>query len=309
MARLTILMATYNGERFLEEQLNSLESQTFSDWDLWVSDDGSTDSTVSMLKKFAETHGGHEVEIVNGPRKGFVMNFLSLACTCRNNSEYFAFSDQDDVWQSEKLKRAVEWLETVPDSIPALYCTRTEIVDKDARSSLQGKYSPLMKIAPSFGNALVQSIAGGNTMVFNRSAKALIDEFGGPVPVPSHDWWMYLLVAGVGGQVYYDPTPTLKYRQHGQNLVGSNRSLMALGNRLAKFLKKQYKKFNETNLFYLNKNADRLTKENQDKLCNFIKARSMRGLPALRYLRDSGACRNGVVFNFALKIGAMFGKI
>ena len=309
MARLTVLMATFNGERFLKDQLDSFLCQTYSDWDLWVSDDGSCDFTISMLKEFSEKHNKHKVKIIDGPRKGFVMNFLSMACLCQNESEFFAFSDQDDIWQKDKLERAVAWIETVPSSVPALYCTRTEIVDQDAKSSTPAKYSPLMKLPPSFGNALVQSIAGGNTMVFNRAAKNLINKFGGAVPVPSHDWWMYLLVAGVGGTVHYDPLVSVKYRQHGRNVVGANRSLRALMNRLARFLGEQFKNYNELNMLYLQKNARFLTNENQEKLHDFAKARVVRGLRAIKYLEDAGICRNGVMFNFALKIGAVIGKI
>ena len=283
MARLTVLMATFNGERFLKDQLDSFLCQTYSDWDLWVSDDGSCDFTISMLKEFSEKHNKHKVKIIDGPRKGFVMNFLSMACLCQNESEFFAFSDQDDIWQKDKLERAVAWLETVPSGVPALYCTRTEIVDKDAKSSTPPKCSPLMKLPPSFGNALVQSIAGGNTMVFNRAAKRLIDDFGGPVRVPSHDWWMYLLVTGVGGEVYYDEFLSLKYRQHGGNIVGANRSLKAVVNRLASFLNNKFREFNEDNIFFLRKKIGLLTKENQYKLNCFAKARNMRGWKAVSY--------------------------
>lgn len=309
MARLTILMATFNGERFLKDQLDSFLCQTYSDWELWVSDDGSRDSTVSMLKEFSMKHNKHKIKIIDGPGKGFVQNFLSMSCSCQNESEFFAFADQDDIWQKGKLEKAVAWLETVPSDVPALYCTRTEIVDKDAKSSTPARYTPLMRLPPSFGNALVQSIAGGNTMVFNRAAKNLINKFGGAVPVPWHDWWMYLLVAGVGGNVRYDPFPSLKYRQHEQNVVGANRSLGALMKRFARFWGEQFKKYNELNLLYLQKHAGFLTIENQKKLHYFAKARAVRGLRAINYLEDAGICRNGVIFNIALKIGAAIGKI
>lgn len=303
------MMATFNGERFLKDQLDSFLCQTYFDWELWVSDDGSSDSTVPMLREFSKKHNKHMIKIINGPRKGFAMNFLSMACSCQNESDFYAFADQDDIWCKDKLKRAVAWLETIPGSVPALYCTRTEIVDQDAKSSMPAKYSPLMKLQPSFGNALVQSIAGGNTMVFNRAAKNLINRFGGTVPVPSHDWWMYLLVAGVGGAVHYDPVSSIKYRQHGRNVVGANRSLGALMNRLARFWGEQFKNYNELNLLYLQKNARFLTNENQDKLHDFEKARAVRGLRAIKYLEDAGICRNGLMFNIALKIGAAIGKI
>ena len=310
MARLTILMATYNGERFLQDQLNSFSRQSFHDWDLWVSDDGSSDNTKTILRNFdQEQNGHHKVCVIDGPHRGFAQNFLNLTCCCQNDSDFFAFSDQDDIWQNDKLQRAINWLETVPTDIPALYCSRTEIVDEDARPTAPSTYSRLMKVIPSFSNALVQSVAGGNTMVFNKAAKQLIGSFGGVVDVPSHDWWVYLLVTGVGGKVYYDPISSLLYRQHRKNLVGSNQSLDALLCRLKQFMQGRYKNDNEKNLYYLNKCRFLLTNENQECLTFFCEARKGSIFQSLEALRKSGVRRNGFLFNAALWIGIVIGRI
>ena len=93
-----ILMCTLNGERFLKEQLDSFTTQTHQDWTLWVSDDGSTDQTLEILRATQAEWGADRLKIVEGPRKGFARNFLSLACRAEIEAEYFAFSDQDDVW-------------------------------------------------------------------------------------------------------------------------------------------------------------------------------------------------------------------
>ena len=310
MARLTILMATYNGERFLQDQLDSFSRQSFVDWDLWVSDDGSSDSTKIILNNYALEHKEqHLVCIIDGPRQDFVQNFLNLTCSCKSESEFFAFSDQDDIWENDKLQRAINWLETVSPDTPALYCSRTEIVDEDARPTTPPTYSQLMKVAPSFSNALVQSIAGGNTMVFNKAAKQLIEFFGGSIDVPSHDWWVYLLITGVGGKVYYDPVSTLLYRQHRKNVVGSNKSLGAKFVRLKKFLDGSYKSYNEKNVYYLCKCSHLLTNENQERLAFFCKARNSSTLQRLKKLKKSRARRNGFLFNVALWIGVVIGKI
>lgn len=308
MARLTILMATYNGERFLKEQLASFDAQSFQDWDLWVSDDGSKDQTKEILRNF-KFNSFHKLVVRDGPHEGFVKNFLDLTISCENDAEYFAFSDQDDIWNKNKLKKAIDWLNTIPSSEPALYCSRTEIVGVSGKSSVPPIYSPLMKISPCFPNALVQSIAGGNTMVFNRAAKKLLEDFGGVVSVPSHDWWLYLLVTGVGGKVYYDSTPSLRYRQHGDNLVGSNRSLKALVIRLCKFLDGRFRKFNDENLEALGKNIKLLTKTNQESYENFVLSKRNFGLKALVYFQRSKAKRQGWLFNVALWVGVLLGRI
>ena len=309
MSRLTILMATYNGEQYLIEQLNSFNRQNFKDWDLWVSDDGSTDTTKTVLKNYADTHKENKVVLIDGLHRGFARNFLNVTCLCQNESEYFAFSDQDDIWNNNKLEKAVNWLEKIPKEIPALFCSRTEIVDSNAKSMVPNKYSKLMVIEPSFENALVQCIAGGNTMVFNRKAKQLIEDFGGIVSIPSHDWWLYLLVTGTGGSVYYDTEPLVKYRQHQKNAVGTNQSIAAIYDRLIEFLDGKFKKNNDKNMTYLCQEERRLTKENLIKLKNFLKAKQSRGLESLKYVKKSGAIRNDKLSNLVLKVGAIIGKI
>lgn len=311
MARLTILMATYNGGLFLREQLQSFKMQTFQDWDLLVSDDGSTDNTIEILKDFAEeVKGSHQVSIINGPRMGYARNFLYLITHNSTLSEYYALSDQDDVWNIDKLERAVQWLSTNSDPlIPSLYCSRTEIVDRNLKSADPILFSPLFKVKPTFSNALVQCLAGGNTMVFNQSTKNLVKDFGHNLDVPSHDWWLYILVTGVGGEVYYDPVATLKYRQHGTNLVGENRSCFAIFRRLIKFLGGQFKAYNERNIEFLFKNKEKLSQNSFNILKRFDLARKTSGIDAVRYLISSGVKRNGFLFNIALKVGAFFSRI
>ena len=305
---ISVCMASYNGEKYIREQIDSILKQLSVEDELVISDDGSTDETLEILRAFSE-ESGHSVVVSNGPRSGFVANFLSLTCNCNSGSKFFAFSDQDDIWNNDKLENAVQFLESVPDNVPALYCSRTEIVDQFALSTNPATYSPLMKLSPSFSNALVQSIAGGNTMVVNRAAKKLLEDFGGVIEVPSHDWWMYLIITGVGGKVFYDSRPSLLYRQHGKNVVGSNRSLIGLFSRFFKFLDGQFQAFNDKNVYYLCKNIAKLTPENQGRLLLFKKAKEVKGFAGLISLLKSGAKRNGFLFDLALKIGAVIGRI
>ncbi len=144
------------------------------------------------------------------------------------DADYFAFSDQDDVWYKDKLARALTWLATVPADVPAFYCGRTELISNDGRSY---GYSPLFSRPIAFRNALIQSLGGGNTMVFNKAAKRLL-ETTGRLEVVLHDWWMYQLVSAVDGAICYEPQPVLKYRQHPDNLIGSNRGWRAPRSRL-----------------------------------------------------------------------------
>jgi glycosyltransferase involved in cell wall biosynthesis len=216
-----ILMACYNGEKYLEQQLESLAQQTHKNWRLIASDDGSTDSTIQILKKYQQFWGTKKLEIRQRSKADFVQNFLSMACDPKVHADYYAFCDQDDVWLPEKLAVAVQCLaENEKSSIPQLYCGRTAYVRDDLKPYL---YSPHFIFPKSFRNALVQCVAGGNTMVFNQTTKNMLEDIGS-VPTPSHDWWLYQIVTGAGGYVYYESKPYILYRQHPNSLVGSNSS-------------------------------------------------------------------------------------
>src|SRR5262249_4800134 len=128
-----ILLCTKNGEAFLREQLESFEDQTYKNWFLVVSDDGSADNTPNILNSFAQGRPRNTM-LREGPRQGACANFLSLATDPSINAEYFAFSDQDDIWYKDKLERALNWLITIPVNVPALYCARTKIVRIDGRA-------------------------------------------------------------------------------------------------------------------------------------------------------------------------------
>lgn len=298
-------MATYNGAPYLEKQIESINRQTFQDWELWVSDDGSSDNTLEILNSFVSD----KVRISMGPRKGFVQNFLSLTTRCDKDYEYYAFSDQDDIWFPNKLERAVECLSDIPPNIPALYCSRTEIVNNKGIQFTPPLYSKLMSIPPTFRHALVQAIAGGNTFVFNHRARCLLEEFGGAVPVASHDWWLYMLVTGVGGVVYYDSRPSLFYRQHEQNISGANSGFIASYSRFKRFIGGEYRDYISMNLKYLGKYREALTKENLEIYDNFVKSRYGGVLTRLYHLRRSGVYRQGAFQSMALYCGSVLRRV
>lgn len=186
-ALVAILMGTKNGGRFLAEQLDSLEAQTHNNWVLIASDDGSTDDTIKILRDCQAKWPVGRLIIKDGPKRGFCINFLSLACDPDIEADYYAFCDQDDVWLPNKLSVAIKHiraneLDAPNNSIPFLYCSRTIHVAENLRRN--GR-SPLFVFPPSFRNALVQSLAGGNTMVFNHQAKVLLEKGGSLYPLRS----------------------------------------------------------------------------------------------------------------------------
>ena len=304
--RVAILMATMQGQRFLAEQLNSIATQTHPLWVVCASDDGSDDFTHDILQYYQQHWGPQRVAIHNGPASGSTANFLSLTCRADIDADYFAYADQDDIWESDKLERAVQWLQTVPPEVPALYGSRTQLVD--ARNQHLG-YSLWFKREPDFRNALVQNIAGGNTMVFNRAARELLRLAGENVKVVAHDWWAYMVVTGCGGRVHYDPTPTVRYRQHENNLVGSNQGWLARATRLKLLLQGRFRRWNDANLQALLGIRHLLTPANREVLDEFVALRDAGPLERVARLHRSGLYRQTVLGNLALSAAALIRRL
>ncbi len=301
-------MCTYNGEKYIKDQLRSIEAQTYTDWELWISDDGSTDATLRICEEFKKNRKNkNNVYLLKGPRKGFSSNFLSLVGKVEGNSKYFCFADQDDIWLEDKIDSGVKALDGVCETVPALYCGRTELVNDDGARFNPKRFSRLHKSEPSFRNALVQSIASGNTMIFNRAARAKLLEVMPTTNIPSHDWWAYIVISGSDGKVIYDPTPHLLYRQHADNVIGDNSGIRATLKRLAQFLDGRFKLFNNENTSALEQNLEVLTQVNKETFLNFKRARSG-GLCRFCSLYKSGVRRDGLT-NIGLWIGCLINKI
>ena len=306
--QICILMCTYNGEKFLADQLQSIENQTYPDWRIVMSDDGSNDNTLAIAKQYQDKWGSHRLEIRQGPQKGFCHNFLNIACDTNIKADLYAFSDQDDVWLAEKLSNAVSYFNTTTESdpdLPRVYGTRTKIVDEQLNVT---GLSPLFTLPRSFRNALVQSIAGGNTMVFNQKAKELLEK-SGIQEIVSHDWWLYQIVKGAGGIMFYDPEPSLLYRQHTNALIGANTSFRARIGRITYVINGRFKQWNDINLKALTNVQHLFTKDSQDILDTFIKFRGARFKDRVRLLEVCGLYRQTWQGTYSLWLATILNKI
>ncbi|KPW45944.1 Glycosyl transferase, group 2 protein [Pseudomonas syringae pv. coriandricola] len=300
------MMCTYNGAAYLREQLESFAAQTFSDWVLYVSDDASTDDTLRILSDYQVLWGNQRLVIFNGPCKGFAENFISLVQRPEIEADYFAFSDQDDVWFSDKLQRSVNRLEHLDSSKPALYCSRTRLVDADLKVI---GVSPLFSKPPSFKNALVQSLAGANTMLINQTARGLLVRLPEHSPLIAHDWLTYLLVTGCGGEVCYDAQPCLDYRQHSGNLIGANASTRDRLVRFRKMLSGRFIEWNDANVAILKGMERVLTVENRAVLTDFDNGRRQTGFKRLSTLRKAGIYRQTLQGNLSLMLAVCLGRV
>jgi glycosyltransferase involved in cell wall biosynthesis len=304
LPEVAVLLCSYNGGQFLAQQLDSIAQQKGVALSVHVSDDGSQDQTQSILKAFRERWAHTRLSVVRGPEHGHVDNFFSLIFS-NIEGDYFAYSDQDDIWAPDKLSRAVEALALLPADRPSLYCSRSLLIDK------YGDHiglSPLFSKPPAFANALIQNIGGGNTMVMNRKAKELLCAVG-PVDIVAHDWWTYILVTGSGGSVVYDQRPSLSYRQHQDNLIGSSTAWSDRFKRFFLALQGRNRVWNTKHILALQQSRPYLTTENQRILDDFSAARD-KPLPRRPiYLWRSGVYAQSAWGNLGLIIAALLKKL
>ena len=162
---------------------------------------------------------------------------------------------------------------------------------------------------PSFRNALVQSLAGGNTMVFNRAARDCLAVASDRTNFVSHDWWSYLLVTGAGGVVQYSTSPLVRYRQHAGNQVGANTSWRARCVRLRLLFRGQFAEWTENNLQGLDRNRDLLTPDAIAALEPFVRARKGNLVSRIRNLRRSGVYRQTLLGTVLLWCAVVFGRM
>lgn len=302
-----VLMAVYNGADTLPAQLDSLEAQTHADWRLLASDDGSRDTSKALLAHFRNRHKAGRVEIMDGPQQGAAANFLSMLRHVADQGlapRWIAFSDQDDVWLPDKIARALAAHRQGDTSVPALYCSRTLVT---CASLTTRRLSPPRPRPPEFGNALVQNIAAGNTIVLNPAAVRLVltaVQTVGPVVV--HDWWLYQLITGAGGTVYHDNAPGLLYRQHGANQIGINDTLKARMRRMSQMLRGEFRRWNKTNIAALRATSGVLCPENRARLEGFARLSSLPLLPRLMLFRKLRLYRQTAGGTLTLWFAVMF---
>lgn len=222
MKKVIVLLSTYNGGTFLETQINSLLNQTGIELQIIARDDGSSDNTIDILKKYSST--GH-LTWYTGDNVGAAKSFLDLV---RNapDGDYYAFCDQDDYWMPDKLISAVDKLSKYSDKVPNLYYSNYTLVDSDLNvlPSYNGSADSTY-IANTMKKAIISGRATGCTMVFNKRLAELLRLFDGETFV-LHDNWTHKVCVATGGNLVFDPQSHIYYRQHGNNTVGVSRNII-----------------------------------------------------------------------------------
>ena len=220
--QIAILMATYNGEKYLNEQIDSILAQTYQGWHLYIHDDGSTDHTVEMIKEYASQYP-RQITLLDYPSQGGAcLNFMSMLE--RVDVPYYMFCDQDDVWLPEKIETEyfkIKEIEKKEPETPIIVNTDLTVVDENLKCT-SPSFWKLSGINTHFLKKYVDYAANnavtGCAMLFNKAVKQVIKH-----PYKEalmHDSWITLSVAAANGIVYYIPQQLVLYRQHGRNTLG-----------------------------------------------------------------------------------------
>ncbi|WP_022846901.1 glycosyltransferase family 2 protein [Desulfurobacterium sp. TC5-1] len=220
-----ILMATYNGEQFLAQQLNSILTQTYKNWVLLVHDDGSEDGTVDILEEYSIKYPEKVIFINDGLKLGNAKDNFShlIGIALEKDFEYFFFCDQDDIWIENKIEiflQKFKQIENLREDLPILLHSDLRVVDSnlDVISDSMWRYQKLNPECKTLNYLLVQNNVTGCACAVNRALLKKAYPIGGKAIM--HDWWL-ALVASAFGVVDFISKPTVLYRQHGKNDTGA----------------------------------------------------------------------------------------
>lgn len=228
---IAILMATYNGEKFLGEQIDSLLAQTYKDWHLYVHDDGSKDDTVRIVKEYQQNHPDKITFLEYPPQDGPCKNFLSMLE--RVKATYYMFCDQDDVWLPEKIELSLKEMtvrEQESSETGIVVCSDLLVVDDNLKvinNSMWDYLSIFPQYIRTFRDSGASTIATGCTMLFNHKAKE--DCLPYSPAVMMHDCWVCLCTLKQHGKLYGISKQLVRYRQHHDNNLGVGVSSAQIG--------------------------------------------------------------------------------
>lgn len=212
-SKVTVLMSTFNGDKYLRDQIESILGQEGVNVNLIVRDDGSTDNTIAVLNDYSNKG---LLKWYSGENLGAAKSFFDLL-DVSPESDYYAFSDQDDVWIKEKLRIAISKIKKINDKLPILYTANYTLVDQNLKTI---DVDIRHVTTTTFANSIVCSCCTGCTMVFNKYLRNLIRDNKKPDRFYMHDDWIHKVCLAVDGKVIYDSKPVLLYRQHGNNIDG-----------------------------------------------------------------------------------------
>ncbi|EET60571.1 glycosyltransferase, group 2 family [Marvinbryantia formatexigens DSM 14469] len=298
MPKVNIILSAYNGEKYIEEQLQSLFAQEYPNIDIYVRDDGSTDRTVEILEKY-DRQG--KIFLIRGENIGFCASFFSLLELCGEGT-YWSFCDQDDIWEKDKIKRAVAHLErhTEKEKVPLLYYSLSRMVDENGNDL--GIQEP-PKGSLCFRRALTGTFGVGFSMVINRKLRNMMLQCD-PKAVHSHDWLAGAVALGMG-HVIVDKKICAQYRR-----LDTSVTRISLSRRIQWFLEmlKNEGDVKERNIEFSRCFYNRLPKEKR-RLMNLFNRETYSFRLALQKALYPGRWRPSLSSELAMRILMMVGKV
>ena len=227
MDKIEVLMAVYNGSAYIREQIDSILNQTYENWHLTISDDGSTDGTDLIADEYAAKYPEQITRVYSGVRFGNARDhFMWLSENC--TSRYMLYSDQDDVFNPEKMSRLMDAMQNAERQwgrdLPILVFSDQTVVEEKLNviepSLMRGQKQAFDSF--DYHALLIQNVVTGGAMMVNRPLCSLAVQCRSRERIIMHDWWMAATAARFGKIIYLDE-PLSLYRQHGGNSVGAKR--------------------------------------------------------------------------------------
>jgi len=295
-------MATYNGEKYIKEQLDSLQAQNYKKWTLYIRDDCSTDNTINILKDYQKREPRIQLLPSSPANIGALGNFNCLMSAA--SGKYFMFCDQDDIWFTDKIKKSLDLMKNrekrYGKDFPILIHTDCKVIDSTRRlvapSFMQFQHMQHEEKSP-LRVLMTQNFVTGCTVMINKSLLSAC------LPVPSqalmHDWWIALVAAAVG-KIFYLPQKTMLYRQHGKNVAGAKKLLSTYNfKRLLSIadLEKDLNKLMLQNCALIRhlSNDDKLT--TPQLLYDFLSAANQNGFRFLKFAIRNRIYKQGIMRN------------
>ncbi len=248
---ITIIMAVYNGQEYIREQLESLKDQTYTEWRLVIRDDRSSDKTAEIVKKFSDEVEQEVIFKVNEKPSGSAKNNFALLINDAKESDYVMFCDQDDIWKKDKIEITFNKMKQAEErygrDFPLLVHGDVEVIDENGNINADSMFEMSHINADSkLPQILIQNHVTGCTMMCNKKLIAGISEYASSEYIIMHDY-LAALYASVFGKIEVIRKPLLSYRQHSGNSVGAknNNNPVYLLKRLANG-RKSYKEAMET---------------------------------------------------------------
>lgn len=299
----TVLLAVYNGEKYLPEQLMSLSDQSYKNFNVLYQDDGSADSSVEILENWSLQDSRFRAAHNQGKHMGPVGNFFSLLSQA--DGDLIFFSDQDDIWEPQKISLMVDaFLQQKPaDNLPLLIHSDASVISENGETlfpsffRLQG-WDPA---AVQLNRLLVQNNVTGCMMMVNRALADLVLRYGNPETMFMHDWFFALSASAFGKIIFLDQSLT-RYRQHSGNAIGASRS--SLIRRGFKALSEKEKVRQRINLTYTHSRSfletygDSLPENSLSVVERYLSTQSMPKISRILSIKKQGCLMQSSVTRF-----------